>query len=91
MLSYPFGGMAERLNAVVLKTIVLETAPGVRIPLPPLLFYGLGGQARIGFRAFTVHCSENCRDSLSLGSLLLYFRNLSFRVKQFRRRIDSVW
>jgi hypothetical protein len=28
---------------------------------------------------------------LSLGSLLLYFRNLSFRVKQFRRRIDSVW
>ena len=27
--------MAEWLKAVVLKTIVLETVPGVRIPLPP--------------------------------------------------------
>ena len=27
--------MAERLKAVVLKTTVRETVPGVRIPLPP--------------------------------------------------------
>jgi hypothetical protein len=29
------GGMAERLMAMVLKTIVAATSPGVRIPLPP--------------------------------------------------------
>lgn len=29
------GGMAERSNATVLKTVVLVTVPGVRIPLPP--------------------------------------------------------
>ena len=29
------GGMAERSMAVVLKTTVGETPPGVRIPLPP--------------------------------------------------------
>ncbi len=29
------GGMAERLNAAVLKTVVGVTPPGVRIPLPP--------------------------------------------------------
>ena len=33
--------MAEWLKAVVLKTIVLETAPGVRIPLPPFYFFSL--------------------------------------------------
>lgn len=27
--------MAERTKATVLKTVVLEMAPGVRIPLPP--------------------------------------------------------
>ena len=27
--------MAERLMAMVLKTIVAATSPGVRIPLPP--------------------------------------------------------
>ena len=31
----PYGGMAEWLKAVVLKTTVGETSPGVRIPLPP--------------------------------------------------------
>ena len=29
------GGMAEWTKAVVLKTTVGETSPGVRIPLPP--------------------------------------------------------
>jgi hypothetical protein len=29
------GGMAERFNAAVLKTVDGETHPGVRIPLPP--------------------------------------------------------
>ena len=29
------GGVAERLNAAVLKTVELERAPGVRIPPPP--------------------------------------------------------
>lgn len=29
------GGVAERLKATVLKTVVRETAPGVRIPPPP--------------------------------------------------------
>jgi hypothetical protein len=29
------GGMAERLNAAVLKTVNGETRSGVRIPLPP--------------------------------------------------------
>ena len=29
------GGVAERLNAPVLKTGVLERVPGVRIPPPP--------------------------------------------------------
>ena len=29
------GGMAERLNAPVLKTVGVERLPGVRIPLPP--------------------------------------------------------
>ena len=41
MLSCLHGGMAERSKAVVLKTIVPETAPGVRIPLPPLLSLSL--------------------------------------------------
>ncbi len=31
-----FGGMAERLKATVLKTVVGQRPPGVRIPLPPL-------------------------------------------------------
>ena len=39
MVSFSHGGMAERSKAVVLKTTVLETVPGVRIPLPPLLYY----------------------------------------------------
>jgi hypothetical protein len=30
--------VAERLNAAVLKTVVGETQPGVRIPPPPPLF-----------------------------------------------------
>lgn len=30
------GGVAERLNASVLKTDVLVRVPGVRIPPPPL-------------------------------------------------------
>ena len=30
-----FGGMAEWFKAAVLKTVVRETVPGVRIPLPP--------------------------------------------------------
>jgi hypothetical protein len=29
------GGMAERLNALVLKTSIGESLSGVRIPLPP--------------------------------------------------------
>jgi hypothetical protein len=29
------GGMAERLNAPVLKTVRVERLSGVRIPLPP--------------------------------------------------------
>ena len=29
------GGMGERLIPAVLKTVVPERAPGVRIPLPP--------------------------------------------------------
>ena len=29
------GGMGERLKPAVLKTVVLERVPGVRIPLPP--------------------------------------------------------
>lgn len=33
---YAAGGVAERLNASVLKTDVLERVPGVRIPPPPL-------------------------------------------------------
>jgi hypothetical protein len=33
-----FGGLAERSNAVVLKTTLLETVTGVRIPEPPLKF-----------------------------------------------------
>ena len=32
------GGLAERSNAVVLKTTLLETVTGVRIPEPPLKF-----------------------------------------------------
>lgn len=32
---YAAGGVAERLNASVLKTDVLERVPGVRIPPPP--------------------------------------------------------
>ncbi len=32
------GGVAERLNASVLKTEVLATVPGVRIPPPPQSF-----------------------------------------------------
>jgi hypothetical protein len=30
------GGMAERTKATVLKTVVAERSPWVRIPLPPL-------------------------------------------------------
>ena len=33
-----FGGMAERSKANDLKSFVRETVPGVRIPLPPLIF-----------------------------------------------------
>ena len=34
----PYGEMAERFNAAVLKTVERESVPGVRIPLsPPLL------------------------------------------------------
>ena len=29
------GGMAERSNAAVLKTVVPSRVPGVRIPFPP--------------------------------------------------------
>jgi hypothetical protein len=29
------GGMGERFNPAVLKTVDGETRPGVRIPLPP--------------------------------------------------------
>jgi hypothetical protein len=29
------GGMGERFNPAVLKTVELERVPGVRIPLPP--------------------------------------------------------
>ena len=32
------GGMGERLKPAVLKTVVLERVPGVRIPLPPPSF-----------------------------------------------------
>ncbi|MEY4933735.1 MAG: hypothetical protein RIS64_94 [Bacteroidota bacterium] len=32
---YKNGGMAEWFNAAVLKTAVRESAPGVRIPVPP--------------------------------------------------------
>ena len=31
----PCGGMGERLIPAVLKTVVPERVPGVRIPLPP--------------------------------------------------------
>ena len=31
------GGMGERLKPAVLKTVVPERVPGVRIPLPPPL------------------------------------------------------
>lgn len=33
------GGMAEWLNAAVLKTVVPSRVPGVRIPLPPPLSF----------------------------------------------------
>ena len=33
--SMNFGGMAEWFKAMLLKSIVRETVPGVRIPLPP--------------------------------------------------------
>ena len=33
------GGMAERLKAAVLKTVVALASPGVRIPLPPLMVF----------------------------------------------------
>ena len=36
------GGMAERSKAVVLKTTVPGTVPGVRIPLPPFSFVWAG-------------------------------------------------
>ncbi len=32
------GGVAERLNAAVLKTVELARVPGVRIPPPPPLY-----------------------------------------------------
>jgi hypothetical protein len=34
-LATTHGGMAERSNAAVLKTVVSLAGPGVRIPLPP--------------------------------------------------------
>lgn len=37
---YYNGGVAERLNASVLKTDVLVRVPGVRIPPPPLYSTG---------------------------------------------------
>ena len=37
------GGMAEWTKAVVLKTTVGETSPGVRIPLPPPYDFNWGG------------------------------------------------
>ncbi len=33
------GGLAEWLNATVLKTVLRETVTGVRIPEPPLNIY----------------------------------------------------
>ena len=35
---FPRGGMGERLIPAVLKTVVPERVPGVRIPLPPPVF-----------------------------------------------------
>ena len=35
MTTFAPGGLAERSNAVVLKTIILATGSGVRIPHPP--------------------------------------------------------
>ena len=47
--------MAEWFKAAVLKTVVRETVPGVRIPLPPPAFAkrALRAQLRLGYARLT--------------------------------------
>ena len=53
--------MAERFNAAVLKTVVPERVPGVRIPLPPPFFElcFLSGQRLVGTGLARVAAYQN--------------------------------
>lgn len=57
-LPFVFGGLAERFNATVLKTVVPETVPGVRIPHPlhryPTWFRRFLGLAKSHQLAFSI-------------------------------------
>lgn len=58
----PAGGVAEWLNAAVLKTVELARVPGVRIPPPPPLWV---------FRKLHFYLELFCSTVLSAGIILL--------------------
>ena len=58
------GGMGERLKPAVLKTVVPERAPGVRIPLPPPFCLHSGPQSSKPFLSRTANTLNKQIDSM---------------------------
>src|SRR2546430_3383881 len=69
---YQHGGVAEWLNAAVLKTVRLERVSGVRIPPPPPVAEGPSiRQARSGFRLLVKQKLEKPFANCGHGSFIL--------------------
>ena len=62
---YTRGGMGERLIPAVLKTVVPERVPGVRIPLPPPAFAVTG---LLSIAVIDLPAKPGCNPTVTLGS-----------------------